>query len=59
MTSIQLSLICNCFYFCLCRKKMPTICVVACCSNEADEAKGISLHVIPFFGDEEAKEKMG
>ena len=38
---------------------MPTICVVACCSNEADEAKGISLHVIPFFGDEEAKEKMG
>ena len=31
---------------------MPTICVAACCSNQKDEAKGISLHVIPFFEDE-------
>ena len=31
---------------------MLTICVAACCSNQKDEAKGISLHVIPFFEDE-------
>ena len=31
---------------------MPTICVAAGCSNQKDEAKGISLHVIPFFEDE-------
>ena len=31
---------------------MPTICVAACCSNQKDEAKGISLHVIPFFEDD-------
>ena len=31
---------------------MPTICIAAACSNQRDEAKGISLHVIPFFEDE-------
>ena len=31
---------------------MPTICVAAGCSNQKDEAKGILLHVIPFFEDE-------
>ena len=31
---------------------MPTIFVASGCSNQKDEAKGISLHVIPFFEDE-------
>ena len=36
---------------------MPTICVAAGCSNQKDEAKGISLHVIPFFEDDRPEAK--
>ena len=36
---------------------MPTICVAAGCSNQKDKAKGISLHVIPFFEDERPEAK--
>ena len=36
---------------------MPTIFVAAGCSNQKDEAKGISLHVIPFFKDERPEAK--
>ena len=38
-------------------KKMPTICVVARCHNRKDEAKGVSLLVIPFFKDERSEAK--
>ena len=30
-------------------KEMPTICVATGCSNQNDDAQGISLHVIPVF----------
>ena len=32
--------------------KLPNICVVGGCSNVTDTEKGISLHFIPFTGDE-------
>ena len=43
---------------------MPTICIAVGFSNLKDEAKGISLHVIPFLRrpatrTKEAKEKIG
>ena len=38
-------------------KEMPTICVAAGCSNQKDEAQGISLHVIPFFEDDRPEAK--
>jgi hypothetical protein len=33
-------------------EKLPNICVVGGCSNVTDTEKGISLHFIPFTGDE-------
>ena len=36
---------------------MPRICVAAGCCNQKDEAKGKSLHVIPFFEDERPEAK--
>ena len=36
---------------------MPTICIAAGCSSKKDKAKGISLHVIPFFEDERPEAK--
>ena len=40
-------------------EEMPEVCVAAGCSNQKDEVKGISLHVIPFLEDDcpEAKRK--
>ena len=38
-------------------EEMPTICVAAGCSNQKDEAKGISQHVIPFFEDDRPEAK--
>ena len=40
-------------------EKLPNICVVGGCSNVTDTEKGISLHFIPFTGDEmhEAKRR--
>ena len=32
--------------------KMPERCVAACCSNVKDPDRNISMHRIPFFGDE-------
>ena len=36
---------------------MPKRCVVAGCSNIGDKEKEISLHAIPFLGDERAEAK--
>lgn len=33
-------------------EKMPKRCVVAGCGNVSDKAKGVSLHIIPYSGDE-------
>ena len=38
-------------------EKMPEVCVAAGCSNQKDEVKGISLHVIPFFEDDRPEAK--
>ena len=38
-------------------EKLPNICVVGGCSNVTDIEKGISLHFIPFTGDETRSEK--
>ena len=37
-------------------EEMPEVCVAAGCSNQKDEVKGISLHVIPFFEDDRPEE---
>ena len=36
---------------------MPTICIAAGCSNQNDEAQGISLHVSPCFEDDRPEAK--
>ncbi|XP_046855939.1 THAP domain-containing protein 5-like [Xenia sp. Carnegie-2017] len=36
---------------------MPDICAVFGCSNRANSAEGISLHCIPFYGDERPEAK--
>ena len=36
---------------------MPNKCVVGGCSNVANPAEGISLHFIPFAGDERPEAK--
>ena len=36
---------------------MPERCVVFGCSNVKDTKKGISLHIIPYFGDERQEAK--
>ena len=36
---------------------MPNRCVVGGCSNTANRAEGISLHLIPFAGDERPEAK--
>ena len=36
---------------------MPNTCVVLGCSNVANPAEGISLHFIPFAGDERPEAK--
>ena len=38
---------------------MPERFVVGNCSNVRDSAKGISLHKIPFFGDDRPSEEEG
>ena len=40
-------------------EKLPNICIVGGCSNVTDIEKGISLHFIPFTGEEmqEAKRR--
>ena len=38
-------------------RKMPERCVVGGCSNCRDIEKGISLHVIPFYGDDRPEAK--
>jgi hypothetical protein len=38
-------------------EKMPNRCVVGSCSNVTDTEKGISLHFIPFAGDERPEAK--
>jgi hypothetical protein len=35
--------------------KMPNRCVVGGCSNVTDANQGISLHFIPFSGDNKAR----
>ena len=37
--------------------KMPARCVVAGCSNTPNSAKGITLHTIPYFGDDRPSAK--
>ena len=36
---------------------MPTRCVVGGCSNERNLQNGISLHMIPFYGDDRPESK--
>ena len=36
---------------------MPGMCVVGGCSNTASSEVGISLHMIPFFGDSRSEAK--
>ena len=42
---------------CITREIMPERCVVYGCSNTRDVKEGISLHVIPFSGDERTEAK--
>ena len=38
---------------------MPDTCVVVGCSNIPDAEKGITLHKIPFYGDNGSEAKAG
>ena len=38
---------------------MPDTCVVVGCSNIPDAEKGITLHKIPFYGDNRSEAKAG
>ena len=39
------------------REIMPERCVICGCSNTRDVKEGISLHVIPFYGNERTEAK--